>query len=205
MLRYYGERFNTVEINNTFYKMPNAKTLESWCEQTPAEFRFSIKASRRITHQNRLKETDDSVQYLFTQVRTLGDRIGPVLFQLPPFLKKDTQRLAAFLAVLPTDIMCALEFRSTDWFCEEVYDLLRAKDVSLGFADGEVEGDPFVSTASRGYVRLRHEDYDKQSLQKWVKRIRDQKWREAYVYFKHEDEGSGPKIATRFREEFGEP
>lgn len=200
MLRYYAERFDTVEINNTFYKMPARTTLESWAEQTPANFRFSIKASQKITHHQRLKQADDSIQYLFGQLESLGDRMGPLLFQLPPYLKLDLERLRAFLPVLKPGIFCAIEFRSADWFCDEVFELLRGHNVALAYADGEVEGEPFVATADKGYVRLRHESYDDESLLKWVEKIRAQGWKEAYVYFKHEDAGAGPKMAARFRE-----
>jgi len=150
MLRFYGERFNTVEINNTFYRMPAAKTLESWTEQTPETFRFSIKASQKITHHQRLKQTDDSVQYLFGQLKHLGKRLGPVLFQLPPNLKKDMDRLAAFLPGLPADVFCALEFRNASWFCDEVYNLLKERKVALVYADGEVEGEPLLPQQIEG-------------------------------------------------------
>lgn len=198
MLQFYGERFNTVEINNTFYRMPATKTLEKWIEQTPETFRFSIKASQKITHHQRLKQSDDSVQYLFGQLKSLGKRLGPVLFQLPPNLKKDTERLSAFLQVLPADVFAAIEFRNASWFCDEVYDELRARNVALVYADGEVEGEPFVATADKGYVRLRHEEYNEAGLLNWVKTIRAQKWTEVFVYFKHEDAGAGPKLAEAF-------
>lgn len=200
MLGFYSHQFNTVEINNTFYRMPNAKVLESWCQQTPETFSFSIKASRQITHQLRLKGAEDSVKYLFTQVRALGARLGPVLFQLPPFLKKDTERLRVFLQLLPKDVMSVIEFRNLEWFCDEIYDLLKAHNVILGYADGEVEGEPFVSTGKRGYVRLRHETYDDASLKSWGDKIKSQNWDEVYVYFKHEDEGFAPRMARAFRE-----
>lgn len=202
MLSFYAQRLNTVEINNTFYRMPNTKTLESWCEQTPESFCFSIKASRRITHQQRLKEVDDNVQYLFKQARVLGKRLGPVLFQLPPYLKKDTERLKSFLQLLPEDIMSVIEFRNVEWFCDEVYDLLKSHNVTMGYADGEVEGEPFVSTGKRGYIRLRHETYDDIGLKSWADKIRKQGWDEVYVYFKHEDEGFAPRMAKALRDVF---
>lgn len=202
MLAFYSQQFSTVEINNTFYKMPASKTLETWVEQTPDTFRFSIKASQKITHHQRLKQSDDSVAYLFKQLVHLKDRLGPVLFQLPPYLKKDMERLNSFLEVLPRDVFCAMEFRNDEWFCDEVYDSLRSHNVALAFADGEVEGEQFVATSDRGYVRLRHEQYDEKSIAEWVRRIKSQNWKEAFVYFKHEDAGTGPRLAAEFQRQF---
>jgi uncharacterized protein YecE (DUF72 family) len=201
MLRYYGERFPTVEINNTFYRMPKASVLEAWASEVPAEFKFVLKASQRITHIQRLKDTDDSVAYLLKVAGTLGDKLGPLLFQLPPNLKKDAPRLREFLSLLPEERRAALEFRHASWFDDEIFGLLRDHQAALCIAEAE-EGleVPFVSTADWGYLRLRRPDYGEAELQAWSRRVQAQGWRDAFVFFKHEDEGKGPQMAQRFRE-----
>lgn len=201
MLRYYGERFRTVEINNTFYRMPSESMLKNWTKEVPGNFSFVLKASQRITHQHRLKDADDSVAYLLKVSATLGDRLGPLLFQLPPFLRKDVALLGTFLDLLPKDRRAALEFRHASWFDEEVYEVLRGHNTA--FCIAEAEGDlevPFVATAKWGYLRLRRPDYGDRELSAWGKRVQDQDWKDAYVFFKHEDEGKGPKLAARFIE-----
>jgi uncharacterized protein YecE (DUF72 family) len=191
MLRYYAERFSTVEINNTFYKLPERGTLERWAEQVPAGFVFVLKASQRITHRQRLSgESKETVDYLFDVASALGARLGPVLFQTPPFLKKDVARLRAFLDFLPQQRPAAFEFRHDTWRDDEVYEALRARNAALVCADTEESGEtgaPIVPTADWGYLRLRRCDYDDQSLLPWVSRIRSQPWRRAFVFFKHEE------------------
>jgi uncharacterized protein YecE (DUF72 family) len=201
MLRYYAERFRTVEINNTFYRMPAASVLEAWAGEVPAGFRFVLKAPQKITHIQRLKDVGDSVKYLLQVSAALGERLGPILFQLPPNLKKDAGRLRDLLALVPRAVPVALEFRNATWFDEEVYELLRGHNAALCIAEAEggVEV-PFVSTADWGYVRLRMADYGDAELKAWAQRIQGQGWREAYVFFKHEDEGKGPEMAGRFGE-----
>jgi uncharacterized protein YecE (DUF72 family) len=179
--------------------------LESWADQVPDTFRFSIKASRRITHFARLKEeAREPTEYLLSTLQTLGPRLGAVLFQLPPNLKKDADRLAAFLEVLPAGTLAAFEFRHDSWMDDEVHDLLRGRDMALVCADTE-EGDdePIVETASWGYLRLRRPDYSDDDLARWAERLRASGWSRAMVFFKHEDEGAGPRMAARFRELFG--
>lgn len=201
MLKYYGERFRTVEINNTFYRMPKAAVLESWAADVPADFKFVIKASQRITHFRRLKDVDESVSYLLRFVAALKARLGPLLFQLPPNLEKDVPRLRTFLALIPTERRAVFEFRHQSWFDDEVFALLREHRATLCLADADDELDvPFVATTDWGYLRLRQPDYDDAELKKWVKRVRDQDWREAFVFFKHEDTGKGPAFAKRFLE-----
>jgi uncharacterized protein YecE (DUF72 family) len=201
MLHYYGERFRTVEINNTFYRMPKASVLEAWAGQVPAEFRFVLKASQRITHVQRLKDADDSVSYLFDVAGALKERLGALLFQLPPNLRKDTPRLRDFLALLPPQRRAALEFRHPSWFDEEVFGVLRHHQAALCIAEAENDLDvPFVATANWGYLRLRRPDYGDAELKTWAKRLREQDWRDAFVFFKHEDEGKGPLLARRFLE-----
>ena len=189
MLAFYGERLPTVEINNTFYRMPKTEVLETWAKATPDAFRFSIKASRRITHFARLKaeESADSVDYLYQQLAALGDKRGPVLFQLPPFLKTDLPRLKDFLDLLPDDHRAAFEFRNDSWFDDEVYAALDATGASLCFSERE-DGSPpaLVETAVWGYVRLRLESYTDADLKQWAQRLGKTGWENIYVYFMHE-------------------
>ena len=199
MLRFYGERFRSVEINNTFYRMPKASVLEAWANEVPADFMFVLKASQRITHHQRLKDADDSVSYLLEVAGALKERLGPLLFQLPPYLKKDAPRLREFLALLPSDRRAAFEFRHQSWFDDEVFGLLRDHRAVLCIAEAENELEiPFVSTADWGYLRLRRPDYGDAELKAWAKRVDEQKWREAFIFFKHEEEGKGPEMAKRF-------
>ncbi len=201
MLRYYGERFRTVEINNTFYQTPKASVLEAWAGAVPTEFQFVLKAPQQITHRQRLKDAGDSVSQLLEVAGALKDRLGPLLFQLPPNMKKDVPRLGEFLALLPSRRRAAFEFRHSSWFDEEVFGLLRRHRAALCIA--EAEGDlkvPFVATADWGYLRLRRPDYGDAEIRTWAERVREQDWRDAFVFFKHEDEGKGPQMAKRFLE-----
>ena len=195
MLRFYATKFSTVEINNTFYRMPQASVLTSWAEQVPDGFTFALKASQRITHRSRLKEAADSVEFFFRIAVTLGDRLGPVLFQLPPNLKKDLPRLQDFLPLLPAGSRCAFEFRHESWFADEVYEALRAAQAALCIAEDEDLATPPVATTGWGYLRLRRQDYGPDTIAAWRDRISAQPWTEAFVYFKHEDEARGPLFA----------
>jgi uncharacterized protein YecE (DUF72 family) len=193
MLAFYAERLPTVEINNTFYRMPRREVLANWVAATPAHFRFAIKASRRITHITRLKaEAVDPLGYLYRTLDSLGDKRGPVLFQLPPNLKKDLPRLEAFVAQLPTDHGAAFEFRNDSWFDDEVYALLRTAGAALCLSerDGN-EPPPLVETAPWGYLRLRLESYSEADLGRWVERVRATSWRTAHAYFMHEPTAPG--------------
>lgn len=204
MLSFYASRLGSVEINNTFYRMPKADLLERWRDAVPDGFRFVLKASRRITHQQRLQDAGDSVDYLFRTAGVLGERLGPFLFQLPPYLRRDVDRLARFLDILPDGMRGAFEFRHASWFDDEVFALLADAGASLCIADSGSDHDaPLVATADFGYLRLRREDYDETALLSWANRIRRQSWREAYVFFKHEDEGAGPRMAGEFEALFG--
>ena len=201
MLRYYAERFKTVEINNTFYRMPSESVLKGWAAAVPEDFAFVLKASRRITHDKRLQDVGDSVSYLIKNAGVLGERLGPFLFQLPPFVKKDLPRLRDFLALLPDEVRAAVEFRHISWFDDEVYQALRERRAALCVADTGEEGDaPLVATADWGYLRLRRVAYAESDLKAWADRILGQAWSEAFVFFKHEDEATGPKLAARFTE-----
>ena len=199
MLSFYASRLGSVEINNTFYRMPKTDLLERWRDAVPDTFRFALKASRRITHQQRLKDAGDSVDYLFRTAEVLGERLGPFLFQLPPYLRRDLDRLAGFLGLLPDGMRAAFEFRHASWFDDEVFTLLADAGASLCIADAGSDHDaPLVATADFGYLRLRREDYDEAALGAWADRIRRQPWGETYVFFKHEDEGAGPRMAAQF-------
>ena len=189
MLTYYAERLPTVEINNTFYRMPAAKMLETWAATTPDHFRFAIKAPRRITHIARLKvdSAADSVAFLYKILATLDRKRGPVLFQLPPNLKKDLPRLTAFLALLPTEHRAAFEFREPSWFADDVYDALRAAGAALCLSEREDNAPPpLVETAPWGYVRLRLETYADDELRRWAARLAATSWERVHVYFMHE-------------------
>src|SRR5262245_12751566 len=201
MLSYYAERFAAVEINNSFYRMPNEKDLKAWVSQVPMEFQFAIKAPQTITHFKRLNEAGEPTKALFRVVGKLKSRLGPVLFGLPRTLKKDLPRLRAFLKLIPRNRRATFEFRHESWFDEEVFDCLRQRHCALCVADAEdLPKAKLVDTAGWGYVRLRRERYTSKSLTEWIKRIRSMNWKEAYVFFKHEDTGTGPKLATRFLE-----
>jgi uncharacterized protein YecE (DUF72 family) len=189
MLAWYAEHLPTVEINNTFYRMPAAAVLENWARATPAGFRFAIKASRRITHMARLKAESaaDSVNYLYRMLAALGEKRGPVLFQLPPQMKKDLPRLAAFLELLPRDHRAAFEFRNPTWFDDEVYGALRAAGAALCLSEREDNAPPpLVPTAPWGYMRLRLETYSEEELRQWAGRLAGVGWGETYAYFMHE-------------------
>src|SRR3954463_16386952 len=189
MLAWYAERLPTVEINNTFYRMPSTAMLENWARATPEGFRFSIKASRRITHLARLKaETAaDSVDYLYRTLAALGEKRGPVLFQLPPQMKKDLPRLAAVLRLLPENHRAAFEFRNPPGFDGEVYAALRAAEAALCLSEREDNAPPpLVETAPWGYVRLRLETYADDELRKWARTLLASSWNRTHVYFMHE-------------------
>jgi uncharacterized protein YecE (DUF72 family) len=181
--------------------MPKASMLEAWAAEVPANFRFVLKAPQQITHIKRLKEAGDSVAYLLKVAVALKERLGPLLFQLPPYLKKDASRLREFLALLPPDCPVAMEFRHESWFDDETLVLLREHQAALCIAEAEdgVEV-PFVSTAKWGYLRLRRPDYGDAELKAWVDRVKQQDWSDAFIFFKHEDEGKGPLMAKRFLE-----
>lgn len=201
MLAYYAARLRSVEVNNTFYRMPRREVLEGWAEQVPPDFRFVLKASRRITHQAKLgDDAADALEYLIGNARVLGERLGAFLFQTPPWLKRDTGLLAAFVARLPTGVRGAFEFRSTSWFDDATYQVLADAGQALVIADtGDEEKDPpLVRTADWGYARLRQPVYTESELGDWASRLCAQGWQDLFVFFKHEDEATGPAAADRF-------
>jgi uncharacterized protein YecE (DUF72 family) len=199
MLRYYAERLSTVEINATFYRMPQQSMLENWKEQVPETFRFSLKAPQRITHFKRLKETDEETKYFLETAAVLAEQLGVVLFQLPPNMKKDLPRLETFLAQLPSATRAAFEFRHPTWFDDDVLDLLRGQNRSLVVSDTDDMPTTHIDkTADWGYLRLRRVNYSEENLVEWLGRIRNQGWKETFLFFKHEDAGTGPKLAAQF-------
>lgn len=195
-LAFYGERFSTVEINNTFYRMPQREVLERWAAAVPDGFRFSIKASRRITHQGRLKNEDEGLEYLLGQLQSLGEKCGPILFQTPPYLRKGVDRLRDFVAKIPEGTRATFEFRHESWNDDEVHAVLR--DTGHAVCIGELEevrpDRPLPRTANWGYLRLHMPEYSDTELEQWAQRIKDT-WDEAYVFFKHET--TGPSLANR--------
>lgn len=199
MLGFYAERLSTVEINSSFYRMPKSEVLESWANTVPSDFKFVLKASRRITHSSRLKESGyDSVDALWEIAQALGPHLGPMLFQLPPNMKKDVGRLRAFTDTLPTELRAAFEFRHESWFDDEVYTALRDAGHALCVADVDDTDPPkLVSTAGFGYLRLRRDDYRDDELERWLAAIHAQSWDETFVFFKHDDEGAAPRLAAR--------
>ena len=203
MLSFYAERFGTVEINNTFYRMPEAKVLEKWAADTPESFVFVLKAPQRITHQKRLADVADELRFFYETASVLGSRLGAVLYQLPPYAKKDAAKLRDFLRRLPEGGRAAFEFRHESWLDDETYSILREHDAALCAADTDEVTDPesvLVPTSSWGYLRLRRTEYGEGELAAWAARVKRQNWTEAYVFFKHEDEGKGPAFGRQFIE-----
>ena len=208
MLRFYGSRFSTVEINNTFYRMPTEKVVIGWAADVPDAFTFVLKASQRITHRKRLKDAGEEVAYFLKTANVLGSKLGPTLFQLPPNLKKDLPRLQDFLGHVPETWRAAFEFRHASWFDDEVFAALKGHNAALVIADTdpeEGETEPFVvptvATADWGYLRLRRAAYQKADLTRWAAAVTSQPWQDAFVFFKHEEAGAGPKLADAFTAE----
>jgi uncharacterized protein YecE (DUF72 family) len=201
MLGYYAERFTTVEINATFYRMPTSRVVEAWAAQVPDSFTFSLKAPRRITHDRRLKDCAEPLRGFCDAAAALGSRLAVLLFQLPPNFKCDLDRLSAFLELLPRGARAAFEFRHESWWNDDVYARLREGNLALCVADSEQRRTPLVPTADFGYLRLREEGYGPDDLARWAGIITGQEpWRDAFVYFKHEDEARGPEFASGFIE-----
>jgi uncharacterized protein YecE (DUF72 family) len=201
MLPFYSQHFRTVEINYTFRRLPTASVLDTWAATVPADFRFVLKAPELITHRKRLQDATDALAGFLEIAGKLKERLGPLLFQLPPTFKKDALRLRAFLALLPLERRVAFEFRHPSWFDDEVFGLLREHRVALCIADAEDDLEvPVVATAAWSCLRLRRPDYDDAALKTWVKQVQKQDWRDAFVFFKHEDKGKGPQLAKRFLE-----
>jgi uncharacterized protein YecE (DUF72 family) len=206
MLPYYSERFTTVEINYSFYRMPNEKILAGWSRETPATFKLTLKAPKRITHDARLRDCAQALGHILRVANTLGPKLGALLFQLPPYFKKDLGVLDAFLAELPAGVCAAFEFRHASWLDEEVYTRLQARNLALCIADSEKTTTPVRMTADYAYFRLRDEGYTPADIAKWAQTIRTQtaSCRDVYVYFKHEEAGTGPEFARLLLRELKE-
>ena len=199
MLPYYASKLSAVELNNTFYRLPQPSMVESWKGQVPEGFRFSVKASQRITHFKRLKDVEAETKYMLETVGGLQEQLGVVLYQLPPNMKKDIERLQSFVAHLPADIPAAFEFRHPTWFEDDVLETLRSRNLALCVSDtDDLPVHQIDRTADWGYLRLRRVSYSGDDLKQWSERIGMQNWTTAYVFFKHEDEGTGPKLAREF-------
>jgi uncharacterized protein YecE (DUF72 family) len=201
MLRFYARAFGTVEINNTFYRMPSAALLAGWRAQTPAGFRFALKAPQQITHRLRLRDAGEPTAHFCTLAAALGPRRGPLLFQLPPYLRADLPRLREFLSALPPEATAAFEFRHPTWLTDEVLAALADHHAALCIADTEEATTPVEPTAGFGYLRLRRETYSAEELDGWAARIRDQRrWKRVFVYFKHDEAGRAAQLARGFLE-----
>jgi uncharacterized protein YecE (DUF72 family) len=205
MLPYYAERFTTVEINATFYRMPAPKTVAGWSAATPEGFVFTLKAPQRITHMRRLRDIDEPLRMFCDTARELGPKLGPLFFQLPPNFKKDTGRLRDLLVQVPPDLRCAFEFRHASWFADDVYAALHRRDAALCVADTEEGRTPDEVTASWGYYRLRNVDYSDAELAAWARALLRPGRADVFCYFKHEDTGTGPALAGRLQQVLDSP
>lgn len=205
MLPYYAERLSTTEINYSFHRIPSTKTIEGWYQATPPRFKFSLKAPQKVTHWAKLRNCGDTIRFFQQVISDLEAKLGPVLFQLPPTIKKDAGLLESFLTDVPDGMRCAFEFRDPSWFDDEIYALLRRRNLALCIAESEKLVTPDVATADYGYLRLRREDYMEADVARWaeVVRARNGVWSDAFVYFKHEDSGIGPKLAMRMMKVLG--
>lgn len=200
MLAYYAERFDTVEVNYTFYRIPTEKLLAGWAAGTPDGFRFTLKAPRRITHDAKLQRCEELTQTFCRTARTLGPKLGVLLFQLPPTFKRDDGVLQAFVETLPEGTRAAFEFRHASWHDDRVFDLLRARNLALCIADSEKMSTPVVATADYAYFRLRDEGYQGADLTRWADTIRNLAGpQDVFIYFKHEESGKGPAFAAQLR------
>jgi uncharacterized protein YecE (DUF72 family) len=202
MLPFYAERFNTTEINYTFHRIPSAKTIENWNKLTPEKFCFALKAPQKITHWSKLRDCGDTMRYFHDVTSGLGEKLGPVLFQLPPTFKKDTFVLADFVNCFPSGMRAAFEFRHDSWFGDDVWEILKSRNVSLCIADTEDLATPKITTADYGYLRLRRADYTKIDIETWSELVRERNkdWKDVFIYFKHEEAGAGPKFAKQMIE-----
>jgi len=207
MLPFYAAAFSTVEINYTFYRVPNEKTLAGWSRETPDGFRLTLKAPKRITHIAKLHDCADLLQYFLKTAGTLGPKLGAILFQLPPYFRKDLRVLDEFLALLPTGSCAAFEFRHASWMDAEVFARLRARNLALCIADSEKFSTPLEITADYGYFRLRDEGYTPEDLCRWAATIRTSAaaCSDVFVYFKHEEAGKGPQFARRLLDALAPP
>jgi uncharacterized protein YecE (DUF72 family) len=201
MLRFYASRLSSVEINNTFYRMPSVGLLGKWAQEVPEGFDFALKAPRRITHVKRLRDVGEDVRHLGQVASTLGSKLGLLFYQLPPTLKKDLPLLQDLLAAPAEARRAAFEFRHPSWMGDDTWELLRAHDAALCVAETDEDAPPSIPSGGRwGYLRLRRAEYSEADLDGWVQRVRAQPWSDVWVFFKHEDAGRGPSLAAHFLE-----
>ena len=202
MLPYYAELLSSTEINYTFRRIPSAKTIQGWWDNTPEGFKFSLKAPQKVTHFAKLRNCGDTLRYFYQVISDLEAKLGVVLFQLPPAFKKDAVLLGDFLKESPPGMRAAFEFRHPSWFDDEIFGLLKASNIALCVAESENLATPMQATADYGYLRLRREDYQAADVARWAEAIKAQAstWSDAFVYFKHEESGIGPKLAMQLRE-----
>ena len=205
-LRHYATRLRTCEVNYTFNHLPTQRNIDSWKEQTPEDFVFALKASQYITHIKKLEEPTTTLPNFFDAVRPLGERLGPVLFQTPPWLKRNDELLSMFVVALPDGVRCALEVRDPSWYADEVHALLQARNVALVHAEGERAPSPLDAldrTADFAYVRLRaREGYDAAAVASWAARLQAvrEAGKDVYAYFRHDDDGSNGLAAEALRD-----
>ncbi len=201
MLAYYAERFTSTESNYTFRHIPSEKTIRSWSDGTPPQFTFSFKAPQRITHFSKLRDCAEILAVFHRPIALAGEKLGAVLFQLPPTFARDVDLLKSFLADIPSDMRAAFEFRHPSWFDDTVFDALRSANAALCIAENEELATPVVATADFGYLRLRREDYEPRQIKQWAQRIDEQKvhWKDCYLYFKHEERAVGPEFACQMQ------
>lgn len=199
MLSYYAGHFSTVEINATFYRMPSSNTLANWAREVPEGFRFTLKAPQRITHRERLKDSETTLRFLMDAASHLGRKLGPVLFQLPPYFKQDLSRLESFLSLPALPEAAVFEFRHPSWFCDSLYDLLKRFGAALCIVDSDEGTTPMESTSDFGYLRLRKQDYKDEEIRKWADRLIEYRaqWKDTYIYLKHEEAPGGAELAKK--------
>jgi uncharacterized protein YecE (DUF72 family) len=201
MLPFYSSKFPTVELNNTFYRAPDSKLVASWAAATPKTFRFAVKSPQTITHRKRLKDCEAECASLFETLSELKPRLGPILFGLPPNLKKDLPRLEAFAKLVKKHAPAAFEFRNDSWLDDETCDVLKHAGHVLCQADTDEQPLSKLTTSGDwGYIRLRRDHYSDAELAAWLKQIQKQPWDKAYVYFKHDDAGQGAVMALKFQQ-----
>ena len=206
MFRYYSAQFRTVEINFTFYRMPTEKTTSAWLAQAPEGFTYTLKAPQRITHVQKLQNSEESLAMFVKAARVLDSHLATLLFQLPPTFRCDLDRLQRFLTAMPEGVRPAFEFRHDSWLNEDVYGLLSANNAALCIADFGTKTTPLRPTARHGYFRLRDEGYQVADLTRWADEILSHAdaWDDVFVYFKHEDEGKGPEFAKIFLDQLAQ-
>ncbi len=200
MLSFYASKLPAVELNNTFYRLPQPGMIESWKAQVPKNFRFCVKASQGITHFRRLKDAADATKRMLEIVSGLEERLAAVIYRLPEDFEKDLARLETFLKHLPRNPPAVFDFRHPSWFDDDVVQLLRSENRVLCVSDMDElpAARDIHRTADWGYVRLRRVNYSTADLREWISRMKDQDWKTAFVFFKHEDEGTGPRLAAEF-------